>query len=135
MPVSPTGLSPSTTELSSSFGYQHINRYWQSYNPAPALPQRQVWAILRSLATTCGIIIYFLFLRLLRCFSSPRSPTLVRVDGSKPSGLPHSEICGSQCMCHSAAAFRDLSRPSSPPRAKASAVCSFCFSFIFLLAL
>ena len=30
-----------------------------------------VWALPISLATTQGIIIYFLFLRVLRCFSSP----------------------------------------------------------------
>jgi hypothetical protein len=38
----------------------------------------KVWALPRSLATTYGIIGYFLFLRVLRCFSSPayRSPTL-----------------------------------------------------------
>ena len=31
-----------------------------------------VWAVPRSLATTGGIIIYFLFLQVLRCFSSLR---------------------------------------------------------------
>ena len=38
----------------------------------------KVWALPRSLATTNGIIGYFLFLGVLRCFSSPgyRSPTL-----------------------------------------------------------
>ena len=38
----------------------------------------KVWALPRSLATTNGIIGYFLFLRVLRCFSSPtyRSPIL-----------------------------------------------------------
>ena len=44
-----------------------------SYNPREAGTSR-VWAIPRSLATTYGIIVYFLFLRVLRCFSSPRSP-------------------------------------------------------------
>ena len=33
-----------------------------------------VWALPRSLATTGGIIVYFLFLEVLRCFSSLRSP-------------------------------------------------------------
>ena len=33
-----------------------------------------VWALPCSLATTGGIIIYFLFLPLLRCFSSRRLP-------------------------------------------------------------
>ena len=38
----------------------------------------KVWALPRSLATTYGIIGYFLFLRVLRCFSSPtyRNPIL-----------------------------------------------------------
>ena len=31
----------------------------------------KVWALPRSLATTSGIVVYFLFLRVLRCFSSP----------------------------------------------------------------
>src|ERR1700753_3999114 len=31
----------------------------------------KVWAVPRSLATTNGIVVYFLFLRVLRCFSSP----------------------------------------------------------------
>ena len=41
-----------------------------SYNPNLA-ETRLVWAVPRSLAATWGIINYFLFLRLLRCFSSP----------------------------------------------------------------
>ena len=45
----------------------------RSYNPGSALTP-PVWALPRSLATTGGIIVYFLFLRVLRCFSSPRSP-------------------------------------------------------------
>src|SRR5690606_22781561 len=41
---------------------------------SPTTPQQHataVWALPRSLATTWGIICYFLFLRVLRCFSSP----------------------------------------------------------------
>ena len=38
-----------------------------------------VWALPRSLATTQGIIVYFLFLGVLRCFSSPRMPTDITV--------------------------------------------------------
>ena len=45
----------------------------RSYNPGHAVTC-QVWALPRSLATTGGIIVYFLFLRVLRCFSSPRWP-------------------------------------------------------------
>ena len=47
-----------------------------SYNPREAGTSR-VWALPRSLATTYGIIVYFLFLRVLRCFSSPRSPPYI----------------------------------------------------------
>ena len=75
-------------EASDGFGYGAVTLYdvafqqlllvislataW-SYNPHEA-GTSWVWAIPRSLATTYGIIIYFLFLRVLRCFSSPRSP-------------------------------------------------------------
>ena len=41
-----------------------------SYNPNHA-ETRLVWAVPRSLAATRGITNCFLFLRLLRCFSSP----------------------------------------------------------------
>lgn len=43
----------------------------RSYNPKYAVTYL-VWAVPRSLATTRGIIIYFLFLQVLRCFSSLR---------------------------------------------------------------
>jgi hypothetical protein len=45
---------------------------------APRNPERtrirSVWAVPRSLATTDGIADCFLFLRVLRCFTSPGSP-------------------------------------------------------------
>ena len=58
------------------------------YNPMRA-GTRMVWATPSSLATTWGIIIYFLFLRVLRCFSSPRSLTtfVVRLSFRQP-GCP-----------------------------------------------
>ena len=42
------------------------------------MEMKKVWAIPVSLATTPGIVVYFLFLGVLRCFSSPgyRSPAL-----------------------------------------------------------
>ena len=92
----------------------------RSFNPARALTQA-VWAPPRSLATTWGIRFYFLLLRVIRCFSSPRSPTL-RCGGPAarrvaPFGNPR--ING---YLRLPAAYRSLSRPSSPPRAKASAM-------------
>ena len=74
---------------------------------------------------------YFLFLRVLRCFSSPRSPPSSMDDTSSryrvvPFGNPR--IKG---HLHLHAAYRSLSRPSSPPRAKASAMCPYLISSSF----
>ena len=40
------------------------------------------------------------------------------------AGFPHSEICGSAPICRLPAAYRRLSRPSSPIIAKASTTCT-----------
>ena len=60
---------------------------------------------------------YFLFLRVLRCFSSPRLPPMHTAPDSRPSDgwvVPFGDprIKG---HLHLRAAFRSLSRPSSPP--------------------
>ena len=84
--------------------------------PRVCLATDTVWALPRSLATTGGIIVYFLFLEVLRCFSSLRSPPHTCVDDSAsrcrvvPFGNPR--ING---HLHLPAAYRSLSRPSSPP--------------------
>ena len=71
------------------------------YNPSEA-GTSLVWALPRSLATTGGIISYFLFLRVLRCFSSPRSPPQsMRMTVLQTAGLSHSEIRGSKVICTS----------------------------------
>ena len=70
-----------------------------------------------------GNHVCFLFLRVLRCFSSPRWLQRIRIDdiSSKyrvvPFGYPR--IKG---HLHLPAAFRSLSRPSSPSRAQASTI-------------
>ena len=92
----------------------------RSYYPGEA-GTSPVWALPRSLATTGGIIVYFLFLGVLRCFSSPRSPHYSSND-SHPSGgwvVPFGNP-GIKGHLHLPQAYRSLSRPSSPPRAKAS---------------
>ena len=48
---------------------------------------------------------YFLFLRVLRCFSSPGSPPHSWVTGLQPAGLPHSDILGSTVICTSPRLF------------------------------
>ncbi len=74
----------------------------------------------------------FLLLRVLRCFSSPRLPPALRDNIASlcwvaPFGNPR--ING---YLHLPEAYRSLSRPSSPPRAKASTVRSYLL-FLFLL--
>ena len=87
-----------------------------SYYPSEA-GTSLVWALPRSLATTGGIIVYFLFLRVLRCFSSPRSPPY-NMD-SMPSAcwvVPFGNLRINGHL-HLPGAYRSLSRPSSPVRA------------------
>jgi hypothetical protein len=70
----------------------------------------------------------FLFLRVLRCFTSPRyhqPPYTFRWRQHPMTGarLPHSETPGSTLGCQLPGAYRRLPRPSSAPDAKASTVC------------
>ncbi len=119
-----TGLSPSMIELSRTFyslsGYHNV-----VLQPRRCVATPPVWALPRSLATTGGIIVYFLFLQVLRCFSSLRLPLHLGEDDWPsarrvvPFGNPR--IKG---YLHLPAAYRSLSRPSSPPRAKASTGCT-----------
>ena len=103
-----------------------------SYNPAWSV-NHAVWAIPRSLATTQGITICFLFLPLLRCFSSRRSPHIYGSASSMHWVAPFGDswITG---HLHLPRTYRSLSRPSSPSRAKASACCPFLLLlFLFVL--
>ena len=71
---------------------------------------------------------YFLLLWVLRCFSSPRSPLL---RGDRPSTCRVAPFGNPRIKdyLHLPPAYRSLSRPSSPPRAKASTVCPCLLSF------
>ena len=71
----------------------------RSYNPGRRIATAPVWALARSLAATCAITVCFLFLRVLRCFSSPGSPRALHGGGIASSGLPHSEIRASTGIC------------------------------------
>ena len=117
-----TGLSPSTAELSRSF-------LFVVFFHVPVLQPRTCrnmtglgWSPFARhyLGNHC----YFLFLRVLRCFSSPRWP---HKSGDMPSAyrvvpFGNPRIKGYLLLN---AAYRSLSRPSSPPRAKASTVCPY----------
>ena len=70
----------------------------------------------------------FLFLRVLRCFTSPRyhqPPYTFRRRQHHMTGarFPHSDIPGSTSGWRLPEAYRSLPRPSSAPDAKASTVC------------
>ena len=100
-----------------------------------------VWALSLSLAATYEIDFFFLLLRVLRCFSSPRFPphTLcihVWVPRLLPLGVfPHSDSHGSIRICQSPwifAAYRVLLRLSVPrhsPYALRSLTSWFNFRF------
>ena len=110
-----TGLSPSVMQLSRCF-HSTFKCRDVVLQPRGCIATAPVWALPRSLATTGGIISYFLFLEVLRCFSSLRSPLYLGKDNSPsdywvvPFGNPR--ING---HLHLPQAYRSLSRPSSPP--------------------
>ena len=88
--VSRTGLSPSTDPVSTGF------RYSDGVDAAPVLQPRALPKDSPGLGS-CAFArhylrnhCYFLFLRVLRCFSSPGSPSAVlcAVAGSLPPGFP-----------------------------------------------
>ena len=87
--ISRTGLSPCLATLSCVFRYASLSALPAVLQPR-ALPETTpVWAGARSLATTCAIVLYFLFLRVLRCFSSPGSPrTSIRSQAFSLGGCP-----------------------------------------------
>ena len=71
---------------------------------------------------------FFLFLGLLRCFSSPAYLQhtygfSVRYPRITTGGFPHSEIPGSTLVRQLPEAYRSHQRPSSAPGTKASTVC------------
>ena len=81
-----------------------------------------------------GNHVRFLFLALLRCFSSGRSPQYPIYSDKDVShinvtnGFPHSETSGSSLDWQLPEAFRSLPRLSSPLNAKASPIRPFQLS-------
>ncbi len=97
-----TGLSPSMIVLSKTFQF-FVQSMSQSYNPNVAVTTL-VWASSVSLAATQEITFVFfssgyLDVSVLRV-CSPYGVTCLQ-----HAGLPHSDICGSICMCQSPQLF------------------------------
>ena len=121
-----TGLSPAMARLSRLFHSQ------DSCNIAALLPPGG--RNLRGLGCApfarhyWGYHCCFLFLRVLRCFSSPGLPLHEADDRSSTSRVVPFGNPRIKGHLHLPAAYRSLSRPSSPVRAKASAMCPFILS-------
>ena len=102
----------------------------RSYNPVYALPHMRFGLFPGRSPLLGESFDYFLFLKVLRCFSSLGLPLYLGID-NYPSGnwvvpFGNPRIKG---HLHLPAAYRSLSRPSSPVRAKASAIRPFLLSF------
>ena len=125
-------------QVSSDFGYGALTlsgRLFQSRSPVvtesllqsePRDARITVWALPRSLAATYGIECFFLFLRVLRCFSSPGSPSYTMYSCMSTQGLlaqvsPFRNLRVNGYLLLTAA-YRSLSRLSSALSAKASAL-------------
>ena len=101
--VTRTGLSPSTVTVSTAFWFSNRSlmmvlqpRHVRKHTGLGSAPFARHYS---------GYRLFFLFLRVLRCFSSPGSPSLTGVLGLQPSGLPHSEMLGSIPVCRSPSLF------------------------------
>ena len=99
--ISRTGISPSASRFSKTVPLSFLNLVrWSSTPKNKSFGLASFPFARRYLENRC----FFLFLGLLRCFSSPRFPLMhyVFMHGYlhiTASGFPHSEICGSMDMC------------------------------------
>ena len=115
-----TGLSPSMAGLPRPFRFPHQGALVVVLQPRRRLDAAGLGssAFARRYSRNHG---YFLLLRVLRCFSSPRSPPF-RDGGPSARRVAPFGYPGIRGYLLLPRAFRSLSRPSSPPRAKASTV-------------
>ena len=103
--LTPTGLSPATVLLSRQLRLQRVTLMRQTLQPRC---RRNDTGLGSSPFARhyLGNRYCFLFLRVLRCFSSPGSPPegyvfTQRMTGLQPAGFSHSDIRGSKLICSS----------------------------------
>ena len=100
--------------------HKHLATAW-SYNPMVALPQSWFGLFPVRSPLLGESLTYFLFLQVLRCFSSLRTLRVVAVPGLQPGGFPHSDISGSIPVCKSPELFAayhvllHFRKPRHPP--------------------
>ena len=134
--ISSTGLTPTTVRLSMRFDYDTAfslpgilsETPGGSHNPARATPDSLTRARFGLIRFRSPLLTEYLFLPVLRCFTSRRSlhtPYIFRCRSPHmtAAGFPHSDILGSRFVCQLPEAYRRLRRPSSAPGAKASTLC------------
>jgi hypothetical protein len=116
----------------------HLSNLFSRVIPiAPRNPERTrvrpVWAVPRSLATTDGITDCFLFLRVLRCFTSPGSPPATMDSSQAMAVLPamgfpirkstdQSLVSSSPWLIAATHVLHRLLEPRHPPHALSSLV-------------
>ena len=99
--------------------------------PGAAAGTAPVWALARSLATTCAIIVIFSSSGYLDVSVPQVRPDVLNNagDGLRPAGFPHSDIRGSQGICPSPRLFaayhvlRRLREPKASPMRPCSLSC------------
>ena len=115
-----TGVSPSMTAFSKAFHFT-LSCHVVVLQPRVALERHGFGLFrVRSPLLTESLFIFSSYGYL--DVSVPHVRLPYGMAGLQPAGLPHSDI-PDQRLFAPPRAFRSLSRPSSPPRAKASTVC------------
>ena len=122
--VSTTGLLPSMAELSNSL---HLRYCIHVVCPQPQRSKLHWFGLFRVRSPLLTESNFFLFLRVLRCFSSPGcllAPYFIqaRVAGHDPCWVPPFGDPRIKVCLPLPGAYRSLPRPSSTSCAKASAV-------------
>ena len=122
-PISPTGLSPAVARFSKTLRLSfHTGTVDGPTTPADALPHPR-FGLLRVRSPLLAQSLLLSFPPGTEMFQFPGFASCIGRMPADAGGLPHSEIRAYVGYLPLGAAYRSLSRPSSPPRAKASFMC------------